>query len=90
VFADPARFDITRDNSSNHLAFGLGNHFCIGAALARQEMRSAFSALLGRLDDIELAAPLPDPVHYPSMFFLPMKTLPLRFRAHVFDAAAAS
>jgi len=80
VFEDPARFDITRANAGEHLAFGLGNHFCIGAALARQELRSAFTALLARLDDIELAGPLPDPVHHPSMFFLPVKTLPVRFR----------
>jgi cytochrome P450 len=81
TFAEPDRFDITRDNSANHLAFGLGNHFCVGAALARQELRSAFTAILARMHDISLAEPLPEPVHYPSLFFLPMKTLPLRFTA---------
>lgn len=81
VFPDAARFDIARPNSASHLAFGSGPHFCIGAALARQEMHSAFTHLLARLDDIELARPLPDPVHEPSMFLMPMKELPIRFRA---------
>lgn len=81
VFPDAATFDITRPNSASHLAFGSGPHFCIGAALARQEMHSAFTHLLARLDDIELARPLPDPVHEPSMFLMPMKELPIRFTA---------
>jgi len=80
-FPDAGRFDITRANSSSHLAFGLGPHYCIGAALARQEMHSAFTHLLARLDDIELAAPVPEPAHHPSMFLLPLKELRLRFRA---------
>jgi cytochrome P450 len=83
AFEEPDRFDITRSDGSGHLAFGLGNHFCLGAALARQEMRSSFTAILERMDDIELDGDLPDPVHHPSMFFLPMKTLPLRFSARV-------
>ncbi len=79
VFPDAARFDIARTNSSSHLAFGSGNHYCIGAALARQEMHSAFTSLLARLDHIELARPLPDPTHEPSMFLMPLKELPIRF-----------
>src|SRR3712207_7049297 len=35
VFADPQRFDVTRDNAREHLAFSGGRHFCLGAALAR-------------------------------------------------------
>jgi cytochrome P450 len=80
-FSDADTFDICRANSASHLAFGAGNHYCIGAALARQEMHSAFTNLLRRLDEIELAAPMPDPAHHPSMFLLPLKELRLRFRA---------
>lgn len=78
VFDEPDRFDITRSNARNHSAFGFGAHFCVGAALARQEMASAFVAILDRFESIELAEPMPDPVHEPSIFLRPMKRLPLR------------
>ena len=61
------------------MAFGFGAHFCIGAALARQQMKSAFTILLDRLATIELAEPLPTPAHDPSFFLRPMKVLPLTF-----------
>jgi cytochrome P450 len=81
VFDDPDRFDITRDNARNNVAFGFGNHYCVGAALARQEMQSAFTQLLARLDDITLDGPLPEPLHEPSFFLRPMRRLDVRFRA---------
>ncbi len=81
VFEDPGRFDITRDNAGQHVAFGMGPHFCVGAALAREEMRVAFRAILERLDDIELDGELPTPAHEPSAFLRPMRELPVRYRA---------
>ncbi len=90
AFEEADRFDITRPDGPAHLAFGLGNHFCLGAALARQELRSSFTAILARLDDIELDGDLPDPAHHPSMFFLPMKTLPLRFTAKSPDSSTST
>jgi cytochrome P450 len=74
------RFDLDRDNANQHLAFGAGAHFCPGAVLARQELTVGLNAILDRMDDLELARPLPDPVHRPSMGFLPMKELHIRFR----------
>jgi cytochrome P450 len=56
VFANPRTFDIHRDNVRKHLVFGHGPHFCAGAEFARTELRIAFEVLLGRLDDIRLAA----------------------------------
>lgn len=79
IFTDPERFDITRDNANQHIAFGLGAHFCLGAALARQEMTSAFEILLARTEHIELDGDLPQPLHDPSFFLRPMKALPIRF-----------
>ena len=55
VFADPYRFDITRA-PNEHVAFGaFGRHHCLGAPLARLELRVLFEELIARLDDLELA-----------------------------------
>jgi cytochrome P450 len=54
VFDDPFRLDVTRPNASSHLAFGFGRHFCLGAHLARMEVRAIFKELLGRLEHVEL------------------------------------
>ena len=54
-FANPSRFDVVR-SPNRHLQFGVGPHFCIGAALARAEIQLALTGLLGRFRRIELAA----------------------------------
>jgi len=56
VFADPGRLDVTR-RPNPHLAFGHGSHFCLGANLARMEIRLVLEALLDRFETIEPAAP---------------------------------
>lgn len=53
----PERFDITRETRREHLAFGYGTHFCLGAELARLEGRIALPALFERFPDMELALP---------------------------------
>jgi cytochrome P450 len=85
VFDGPDVFDIERPNASAHLAFGQGPHYCIGAALARAELNSAFTAILDRMDDIRLAEPLDDEPHEFSFFLRPFKRMQLAFTA----AAAA-
>lgn len=50
VFPEPHRFDITRERSRKHLAFGHGIHFCLGAQLARSEAAGALTAILDHLD----------------------------------------
>ncbi|MEM7413804.1 MAG: cytochrome P450 [Myxococcota bacterium] len=56
VFDRPNEFDITR-NPNPHLAFGIGEHFCIGTHVARLEMRTLFRHLLRRLEHVELVSP---------------------------------
>jgi len=78
-FDNPDVFDIERENASDHIAFGWGNHFCVGAWLARAELRAAFTALLDRLEHIELAGPLDELPHEFSFFLRPLKELPIKF-----------
>ena len=75
VFADPFRFDVGRD-PNKHVAFGYGVHFCLGAALARMEVNSFFSALVPRLRSIELTG-LPE--YTATTFVGGLKHLPIRY-----------
>jgi cytochrome P450 len=79
-FSNPHEFDIGREDAGQHVSFGLGAHFCVGAQLARQEMISSFNAIIGRMEDIRLARALPVPAHDPSFFLRPLKELPITFR----------
>jgi cholest-4-en-3-one 26-monooxygenase len=55
VFERPDDFDIRR-SPNDHLAFGVGEHYCLGANLARLELREIFRGIVTRIDDIELTA----------------------------------
>jgi cytochrome P450 family 142 subfamily A polypeptide 1 len=79
VFDDPFRFDIERE-PNDHLAFGgYGRHHCLGAQLARLELRVLFQALLDRLPDLELAEPGVAPPRRRGNFVLGLESLPVRF-----------
>jgi cytochrome P450 len=54
VFTDPHRFDIERDNAGKHLSFSGGRHFCLGAALARQEGEVGLRTFFERFPDARL------------------------------------
>jgi cytochrome P450 len=77
VFADPFRFDVQRPNADQHVAFGTGVHFCLGAHLARMELRAFFTELLPRLDSIELAG---SPEQTATTFVGGPKRVPIRYR----------
>jgi cholest-4-en-3-one 26-monooxygenase len=76
VFPDPFQFDVGR-SPNEHLAFGVGQHFCLGNNLARLEIRVMFEELLRRLPDIELAGPVR---RLRSNFINGLKELPVRFK----------
>ena len=76
VFSDPYTFDIGR-SPNNHLAFGVGEHFCLGAHLARLELVAAFKHLLPRLESLELSGPVK---RLRSNLVGGIKELPIRYR----------
>ena len=76
-FPEPDRFDVSR-SPNRHLQFGIGPHFCIGAALARAEIQLALAGLLKRFRDIELAV---DKIHWHEIAaFRGPKEVPLALR----------
>ena len=75
-YQDPYRFDIHR-NPTDHLAFGGGRHLCLGAWLARLEVRLTLEELLPRLADIEVTGPVQ---RLRSNFIRGIKHLPVRVR----------
>jgi cytochrome P450 len=77
VFADPDRFDPGRARNP-HLSFGHGPHFCLGAHLARVQMRALFGALLARTGGITAVG---EPALLRSNFQRGVKRLPVRWRA---------
>jgi cytochrome P450 len=76
-FPDPDRFDVARAEN-DHLSFGLGNHYCLGAALARLEAHEALGALLRRFPDFE--GPSEPQGFKPSVVLRGPTALPLRLR----------
>jgi len=59
IFEDPLTFDIHRENSKQHLSFGQGIHYCLGAPLARAEAEIAFGEIMKRFPDMSLVNPKP-------------------------------
>ena len=70
-FDHPEELDVTR-NPNNHIAFGFGTHFCLGASLARLEIRVMFEELLKRVDQLRV---VPDSVvEMPNSFVFGLKS----------------
>ncbi len=77
VFADPFHFDIYR-HPNPHMAFGFGTHFCLGASLARLELKVMFNRLLDRVPDVALATDEPLP-YRSSNFIVGPESMPVKF-----------
>ncbi len=78
-FADPERFDVERENAGEHLAFGLGIHFCLGAMLSRRELKVAFEQLLARLENLRFAGEPAELRYKPSILLRGLADLPIAF-----------
>ena len=75
VFDDPFTFDVGR-SPNKHLAFGFGAHYCLGAQLAKMEIRALLTELVPRLQSAELAG---EPQLTKTLFVGGLKTLPLHY-----------
>jgi cytochrome P450 family 142 subfamily A polypeptide 1 len=76
-FPDAGTFDITR-TPNDHVAFGFGPHFCLGAPLARLEIKIAFEQLLARLPDLHLVDD-DEPAFRPASFVSGYESMPVAF-----------
>ena len=76
IFADPYRFDIARD-PNRHLAFGVGEHFCLGANLARRSQKALLEELIDRVEWVE---PNGEREWIKASFVIGLKHMPIRYR----------
>jgi cytochrome P450 len=84
VFDDPFRFDVSR-RPNRHLGFGTGEHFCLGAHVARASMRALVEQLAERVELLELVG---EPAQISSSFVVGLKKLPVRYRLRPSASAA--
>lgn len=78
-FPHPRTLDVNRENVGRHFTFGAGIHRCIGAALARMEIKVAAQEIIRRLDAIKLAIPAEEIAYLPNVAMQTLERLPLTF-----------
>ncbi len=80
-FECPRQFDLNRPNVAHHVAFGVGIHRCIGASLARMEIKVAVKELLKKARDFKLAIPVEDIEYQKTVATHQIASLPITFTA---------
>lgn len=80
VFERPRNFELNRSNLGKQVAFGVGVHRCIGAALARLEIKVAAREVIRRLDDVKLAVPAEELRYLPTVATRTIQHLPLTLK----------
>jgi cytochrome P450 len=80
VFACPRQFDLNRGNIGKQVAFGVGVHRCIGASLARMEIKVAAREIVRRLDKLDLAVPVEEIRYLPTVATHTISALPLTLK----------
>lgn len=86
VFACPADLDLNRPGGAHHLTFSVGPHFCVGAALAKAEIRICLEIVLERLQDLRFASDVRsrfDVPYTPSYILHGPLALPVQFTSAV-------
>ena len=78
-FPCPEALDVNRGNIGKNITFGAGIHRCVGAALARMEVKVAAREIIKRLDNIQLAIPVEEITYLPTMATHTVERLPLTF-----------
>jgi cytochrome P450 len=79
VFPCPEQLDVSRGNIGKNITFGAGIHRCVGAALARMEVKVAAREIIKRLDNIRLAIPIEEISYLPTIATHTVERLPLTF-----------
>ncbi len=78
-YDNPTEVDLDRQRSRTHLAFGFGEHFCLGAPLARREMYWTFKVLIDRVESMRFAEGKNDFAYHPNYFLRALKELHIEF-----------
>ncbi len=78
-FPGGEEMQLERNNAGRHLTFGAGIHLCIGASLARMEIKVAAQEIIRRLANIELAVPVEELEYLPTLATHTLTSLPLKF-----------
>ncbi len=78
-FENAADFEVERENAREQMAFSAGPHYCIGAALARMEIRVAFEEVLKRMKNFRLDPAYPAPKHQTSYILRGLEELHIQF-----------
>ena len=76
-FECPRTFNVARGNNGTHVAFGVGIHRCIGASLARMEIKVAAKELIKRVSNIKLAIPAEEVSYHPTVATHSISSLPI-------------
>ena len=79
MFETPEKLNLERENSRQHLAFGFGTHYCMGAPLARREILLSFKVLLERIDEMWFLDGLNDFRHHPNFCLRALRELHIGF-----------
>ena len=78
-FPEPQKFDVTRSNLKDHVAFGKGVHHCLGAALSRREMNIGFKIIFKRIKNFRLTENAPEPEYSANALLHGLSSLNLTF-----------
>ena len=79
IFDQPRKLDLERSNSRQHLAFGFGVHYCMGAPLARRELLFSFKTLVDRVDQMWFIEGKNDFRHHPNFCLRALRELHIGF-----------